>query len=137
MEDYRLVEFALRLPLGYKLRGNEFKRILKDAVRDLIPAEVLTRPKWGFTPPASRWLRTALRPLVERWLAPGYVGDVGWFRPDAVKQVVDAHLAGEYQLWAVWMLLMFHLWHAVYIDCSLRIDAPPAPADLYAAATVR
>ena len=61
-EDHRLAELALTIPLRYKLRQGDVKRVLKDAVRDLVPESVLTRSKWGFVPPSSDWLRTVAAP---------------------------------------------------------------------------
>lgn len=130
-EDHLLVEMALRLPLAYKLRKGDVKRVLKDAVADLVPREVLTRPKWGFAPPSSEWLRTLLRPLVERYLSREYVAAVGLFDPDAVAALVEAHVVRrEYHLWPVWTLLVFHLWHALMIDQSLVLDGTLTPSDL-------
>ena len=127
LEDHRLVEWALRLPLQHKLRDGDFKRVFKDAVRDLLPAEVLSRPKWGFTPPMSDWLRTIYRPLLERWLSPSYVAQVGVCQPQAVARLVDEHLNKRgYHLKVLWALLTFHLWHALFIDGSLRLDGRTA-----------
>ncbi len=122
-QDHPLVELALRLPLDYKLRGNDTKRILKAAIGDLVPDDILNRPKWGFIPPASEWLRTYLHPLVETYLSREYVESAGCFDPDGVQALVDAHLKRErYDLAAVWALLVFHIWHALYIDGSLTLE---------------
>ncbi|MEP7285917.1 MAG: asparagine synthase (glutamine-hydrolyzing) [Chloroflexota bacterium] len=132
-EDYKLVELALSLPLSYKLRGGDFKAVLKSAVSDLIPQEILTRPKWGFFPPASDWLRTVLRPLVETYLAPERVAAAGCFQPESVTAIVNRHIVEhKYELWPVWSLLVFHLWHALYIDCSLTLDHKLTPIELAA-----
>lgn len=130
-EDHRLVDLAYRLPLSYKLRHRDFKRVLKDAVRDLVPLEVLNRPKWGFVPPSSEWLRTGLRPLVETYLAPTYVEQVGIFQPLAVQKLVDEHLHKKgYHLWSLWSLLVFHIWYAIYIDQSLKLKGQLTPQNL-------
>jgi asparagine synthase (glutamine-hydrolysing) len=136
LEDYRLVELALSLPLEYKLRRGDFKTVFKDAIADLVPGEVLQRPKWGFTPPASQWLRTALRPLVESILHPERVAAAGIFRPEAISRLVHAHIVeGKYELWPLWSALVLHLWYSLYIDRSLSLDHPLTPADLYMAGT--
>lgn len=123
LEDHNLVELALRLPLEYKLRGGDFKAVFKQAVSDFVPHEILTRPKWGFFPPSSGWLRESLRSLVEKYLAPEYVSAVGYFDPKAVSALVDSHLSRRgYELWTIWSLLTFHLWHALYIDRSLVLS---------------
>ena len=131
-EDHKLVELALRLPLAYKLRGGDSKRVLKDAVRDLVPPDVLTRPKWGFTPPSSEWLRTTFRPLVDRYLSREHVAAVGLFQPEAVARAVEDHLnKRRYELWPLMSLLVFHIWHALYIEGELPGN-PLAPEDLIA-----
>ncbi len=137
-EDHLLVEMALGIPLGYKLRRGDVKRVLKDAVADLVPASVLARPKWGFMPPSSEWLRTVLNPLVRTFLAPERIEASGFFRPEAVTRLVDDHMSKRrYELWTLWPLLVFQLWHALYIDGSLSLAGRLTPADLLAAAHVR
>ncbi len=133
LQDHHLIDMAFNIPLDYKLRSGGFKTVMKDAVADLIPAEILARPKWGFTPPTSDWLRTILRPLVDRYLSRDYVEAVGIFRPDVVAQLVDDHMSKRrYELWTVWPLLVFHLWHALYIDGSLTLDHKITPQELAA-----
>ncbi len=133
MQDYKLVELALRLPLSYKLRRGDFKTIFKDALGTSIPAEILKRPKWGFTPPASEWLRTSLRPLVERTLSRERVAEAGVFQPDAVARLVQAHVVErKYELWPLWTTFVFHLWHGLYIDGSVTLDHTLSAGDLYA-----
>jgi asparagine synthase (glutamine-hydrolysing) len=134
LQDYKLVELALQLPLAYKLRRGGFKTILKDAFADRVPAEVLARPKWGFTPPASEWLRTGLRPLVEKVLSPERVAAVGVFRPETISRLIRAHITERrYELWSIWSALIFHIWHALYIDRSLALDHALSPDDLVGA----
>jgi asparagine synthase (glutamine-hydrolysing) len=122
-QDYPLAELALSLPLGYKLGVRRTKIVLRDAMRDLLPEAILKRPKWGFFAPISKWLRGALRPLVERFLAPENVAAVGIFKPEAVREVVEAHYAERrYEMWTIWSLLTFHIWHALHVSQTL---APP------------
>lgn len=135
LEDHLLVDLAFSLPLEYKLRAGDFKRVFKDAVADLVPPEILRREKVGFFPPASEWLRTILRPLVETYLAPERVAAVGIFRPETVSALVKAHVVErKYELWSLWTLLTFHLWHAIYISGDLHLGQKITPADVYTAA---
>ena len=127
-EDYRLAEFALRLPLEYKLRRGDFKVVLKDAIADLVPPAILNRPKWGFNPPASNWLRTGLRPLLLNTLSRERVEAVGVFQPDAIQRAIHAHIdEHQYELWPLWSALIFHLWHQIFIegDGGNRPDLSP------------
>ncbi|MFN8529176.1 MAG: asparagine synthase (glutamine-hydrolyzing) [Anaerolineae bacterium] len=138
LEDYKLVELALRLPLSYKLRGGDFKVVFKDALRDLLPEAVQKRPKWGFNPPASDWLRGPLQPLIKRYLSRDYVEAVGVFNPDAVARALHEHVVEhKYRLWEVWVALTFHLWHAIFMDQSLTFDRPIKAADVAAMAVIR
>ena len=63
--DHRIVEFAARLPENLKIRGASLKFVLRELMRDSLPAAVTSRPKEGFDIPAHHWLRTTLRPLLE------------------------------------------------------------------------
>jgi asparagine synthase (glutamine-hydrolysing) len=54
--DHPLVEFAARVPDHLKISGGVSKRILKDAVKDLLPAAIVRRKKMGFPTPLNRWL---------------------------------------------------------------------------------
>jgi asparagine synthase (glutamine-hydrolysing) len=124
-QDHELVNLAFSLPMPYKLRDGDFKRVLKDAVRGLVPEDVLTRPKWGFAPPSSDWLRGALAPLVEQYLNAEHVNAVGWFDGKTVAELVAAHHEKRgYHLWTLYPLLVFHIWHAAYIEGTLTFDAP-------------
>ena len=121
-EDRALAELALSLPLGYKLGARRTKIVLRDAARDLLPEPILKRPKWGFFAPISKWLRSALRPLVERFLAPENVAAVGIFKPEAVQEVIEAHYAERrYEMWTLWSLLTFHIWRALHVSGTLAL----------------
>jgi asparagine synthase (glutamine-hydrolysing) len=62
--DHKLVEFAARLPDRLKLRGLTTKRILREAIRGLLPEEILTRRKMGFPVPFADWTRGRWQPVV-------------------------------------------------------------------------
>lgn len=109
--DHRLVEFAVHLPPSTQLRGRELKRLLKTAVSDLVPSEILARPKAGFGVPLDTWFRTSLRSEVEAaLLAPdAKISDHLLMRP--VHRLVDDHMSGRrangQRLWALLMLERF------------------------------
>jgi len=66
--DHELVEHVVGMPARFKLRGWRTKAVLRDAVRDLVPREILRRPKMGFPVPVGRWLRGPFWPLVEEFV---------------------------------------------------------------------
>ncbi|MEJ7583466.1 MAG: asparagine synthase (glutamine-hydrolyzing), partial [Acidimicrobiales bacterium] len=104
--DRDLVDLVLRLPPAFKLKGWSRKRILKEAVRDLLPHDVLHRRKRGFGVPLDRWFRTDLRAFVESTLT-GSRSRIGeHLVPEPVADMVAAHLAGHADHGhALWTLL--------------------------------
>ena len=109
--DHRIVEFAARLPQHLKLHGKALKYILRELVRDKIPASVLSRPKQGFDIPTHHWFRTVLKPLLLDTLTERAVRETGIFSWPAVNQLITRHLARRansgYQLWG---LLTLFIW---------------------------
>lgn len=115
--DHKLVEFATRLPPALRLRGMQDKYILKRAVGDLLPEPVLRRKKLGFNPPMALWLKEDLHDLVRDCLSEGVVRRRGYFRPDAVRSLLYLHQSGRRDLSLhIWALLVFEMWHRMYID---------------------
>lgn len=114
--DHRVVEFAARLPMEYKVRGGETKYLLRKVLYRLVPRELLDRPKMGFGIPVNRWLRNELRPLLDEYLGADRIRKEGFLLPAGVSRVVDEHLSGrqdnQYRLWA---LLVFALWRERYL----------------------
>jgi len=69
--DTALVQFAARLSPSLKVRGLSLKRVLKRAVADLLPKDILSRPKRGFGVPLDRWFRDDLKSYTESMLGAG------------------------------------------------------------------
>jgi asparagine synthase (glutamine-hydrolysing) len=117
--DHRLVELAFRIPSSAKVRGRSLKRILKHAVRDLVPREVLHRPKHGFAVPTDPWLRSELQPFAREILLDDRARSRGYFDPKVVERLLSEHVSGRH-VWEgqLWLLLNFELWHRTYLDRS-------------------
>lgn len=127
--DQKVMEYCARLPEELKLRGGTLKYLLKKVARKYVPAENLDRRKMGFGVPVGDWLKGELRPLLEDVLLSSRAMERGYFRPEAVRQLVRAHVSGRqdhaYQLWA---LLWLELWHREFVDPDGRL-AQGARAD--------
>jgi asparagine synthase (glutamine-hydrolysing) len=67
--DEDVVETAFALPGSYKLNGRRTKRVLVDALRDVLPPAIVRRPKMGFELPLGIWVRTSLRSRAQELLA--------------------------------------------------------------------
>ena len=115
--DHEVMEFCARLPASYKLRGMRLKHLLKKAGARLLPPEIITRRKMGFGVPVSNWMRGELRSWVEDLLLSPRALKRGYFQPEALRQLVWAHLAGrQEQSYQVWSLLWLELWHQEFMD---------------------
>jgi asparagine synthase (glutamine-hydrolysing) len=115
--DHRLVEFCAAMPSSYKLRGRTSKWLLRRFMQDRLPPEILTRPKMGFGVPVGDWLRTDLRPLLEDTLLSERALQRGYFRPAAVRALVDEHLTRRADRTShIWGLLMLELWLREAVD---------------------
>ena len=117
MVDHRFMEFAARIPSRMKLNGTSLKHILKAAVRDLLPREIIDRRKMGFGVPLERWFRGELREMMCDVLLGPRAASRGLFRPAAVEQLVQEHLSGRRDRQAqLWCLLSLELWFQRFID---------------------
>jgi asparagine synthase (glutamine-hydrolysing) len=117
MLDHRVVEHAVRLPLAEKLRGRRGKRILREAFGHLLPSEVFTRPKMGFGVPLDYWFRGELREMLRETLLDTRATQRGFFRPQAVEQLLTELDDGTFNhAERLWTLLILELWHREWID---------------------
>jgi asparagine synthase (glutamine-hydrolysing) len=113
--DHRIIEFAARLPARLKLAstaaGTATKVLLRRVAARRLPADILARPKRGFAPPVSRWLREDLRDLSrDLLLAPDAFGR-DLFERREVARLLDDHASRRLEAgWALWTLLMLEVW---------------------------
>jgi asparagine synthase (glutamine-hydrolysing) len=105
--DYRVFEFAWRVPLEFKLRDGKGKWILRELLNRYVPAELVNRPKSGFAIPVSEWLRGPLREWADSLLSAGHLREQGLLDSAVVNRTWKEHLDGydwSTRLWAVLML---------------------------------
>jgi asparagine synthase (glutamine-hydrolysing) len=121
--DHVLVEFATRIPREVQIQGLAGKRILKKAVEDLLPHEILYRQKLGFPTPWSGWLAgPRLEAIREMLLEPRSL-DRGYFRREAIEKLFDEHRAKHRDNYdRIWRLLNLELWHRVCLEGEAHDD---------------
>ncbi|MFL6209343.1 MAG: asparagine synthase (glutamine-hydrolyzing) [Pyrinomonadaceae bacterium] len=115
--DHKLIDFVTRIPAGLKLRGAETKSIFKRAVSDLVPAEILHRPKQGFGVPIQQWINQQLRAQIHETLTDTRTRQRGLVEPHYVNLLLDEHERGRRDhAMALWALLMLELWQRRFVD---------------------
>src|SRR5215469_12229865 len=126
--DHELVEWAARLSPGWKMRGGEQKYILRKlAERVGVPREVLDRPKRGFALPLVHWMRNEMKDLIETVLLEPRTLQRGYFRPRAVRHILDEHFRRRRDhSGAIWRLLIFELWHRNFLERRFEEPGPAA-----------
>jgi asparagine synthase (glutamine-hydrolysing) len=133
--DHHLVEFAMRLPHRLKLRGLTTKRVLREAVRDIVPDSILRRPKMGFPVPFSGWVRGRWNDIAREVLLDRRARERGLTNPTAVSRLLDDHRAGtRHGGDAIWALVNLELWYRTFIDGD-GIQTLPQPSRLKPAPT--
>ena len=115
--DYRLLEFALRVPGNMKVRNMNTKWITREAMRGILPQEVIDKKKMGFNPPLPQWINGELKPVIEKFLGRQALERRGIFRPEAVQQLIEDHRQSKRDnALKIWALLMIEVWQRMYLD---------------------
>jgi asparagine synthase (glutamine-hydrolysing) len=115
--DCRIVEFALRLPLSYKVEDGVRKRILKDLLYREIPKELIGQKKKGFRIPFADWLRNDFRALLRDYCSEDYLRGQNLFDPRTVRKMLQSFERTDTPDYAreVWTFLLFQLWYDRYM----------------------
>ena len=123
--DHSLVEFAVSLPGRLKYRDGAGKWIFREAIRDLVPPQVLARSKQGFAVPLRDWFRRELRHRLE-WLLRQDSALYEFVDHASVRRLVDEHVSGRRDHSAMlWRLLALNLWIAALRTTALGRPATP------------
>jgi asparagine synthase (glutamine-hydrolysing) len=116
--DHVFMEWVTSLPAKYKLRNGQRKYILKKLAQRLgIPAGLLHRRKQGFALPLVYWMRGELKDGLLGILEEPRTLQRGYFRPQAIRLVLEEHFSGRRNHAGVlWLLLVFELWHRNFLE---------------------
>ncbi|MFQ5636708.1 MAG: asparagine synthase (glutamine-hydrolyzing) [bacterium] len=114
--DHRFVELTASIPGTLKLHGRQTKHIFKKAMQPLLPPQILSRGKEGFSIPIKNWLKEDLKDLMLDVLEPARIQQDGFFNPQHVQQLIDEHLSGiENHSHRLWSMMVFGIWHELYL----------------------
>ena len=128
--DRELAEFvAWNVPPDLKLKGRlrpATKHIFREAMKGILPDEVLRQPKAGFGAPADYWLANDLKEMVDDLLSETRIRQRGLFCPDALRKLVEEQRHGT-QDWSmqIWQFLTLELWMQTFLDGAVKHKKSP------------
>ena len=142
--DHKLVEFAAGLPDHWKLSGWTTKRILREAMKGILPESIVNRPKMGFPVPFGRWMRGGWNTVAHDVLLDRRSRERGLIDPAAVETLLRDHARGATEGGDhIWSLMNLELWHRTFIDrrasrrchCLSACGRPAAARDFVTSCT--
>jgi asparagine synthase (glutamine-hydrolysing) len=133
MLDHKFVEWVTSLPVEWKLRRGTRKYILKKLAERLgIPSALLHRRKQGFQMPLVEWMRNDVKDQFLRVLLEPRTLQRGYFKPEAVRSLVDEHMRGRRnRSGLLWRMLVLELWHRNFIESQPRWQLEHRPPDIF------
>ena len=116
--DRDLVRFALSIPVGLKIRGNETKYIFRKAMRNVLPERTLSKPKWGFGFNPYHQFTKDLKIVAEKILTPQRVSDRGWFNYGYLRRILDhpPHPRLRWHYFELWLALGLEIWCRMFLE---------------------
>lgn len=114
--DHKLVEFTAKMPEKMKLRGTSTKWILREAMKEILPSEILTRSKMGFPVPVGKWFRHEYKHIVDEYVLSKRALRRGIFDESFVRDLVKRHCSGESHDERLWSLVNFEIWQRRFLD---------------------
>ncbi|MFO1242199.1 MAG: asparagine synthase (glutamine-hydrolyzing) [Rickettsiales bacterium] len=113
--DHELTHFITRLPDSYRIRGGTQKWLLRESMKPILPAEILTRRKVGFRVPVSRWFRTTLKDYVYDHLLGSDSLTQSFYNKQVLGRYLDEHVNGrKNHEKLIWILLNLELFQRQY-----------------------
>jgi asparagine synthase (glutamine-hydrolysing) len=122
--DHELFELTAQMPPRLKLKGFREKHVLREAVRDLLPTEIVERRKRGLRAPVAQWFRDPLPDFATELLSEGALRRGGWFDPVGVAGLLREHRSGVWNRSAELMVVLaIQVWDALFVSRSLELGA--------------
>jgi len=113
--DHKLAEFASSLPDFWRVKGQQTKRILREAMKQLLPERILQRPKVGFRVPVNVWFQGPMKEYLFDHLTGSDSVSRVYYHPEQLNKVLTEHVQGrQNHEKLLWTLLTLELWHRRY-----------------------
>jgi asparagine synthase (glutamine-hydrolysing) len=116
--DREVLDVAARIPAHLRIHKGENKYILRQIARQLVPSELIDRPKMGFGVPRAAWFRGPLKELIHDTFTDSVSRNRGWFRQDQINRLLKEHELGLNRDHLIWPLVVIELWARQWIDAN-------------------
>jgi asparagine synthase (glutamine-hydrolysing) len=128
--DQNLAEYVSSLPSTLRMRNGVLKYLLKEVAADLLPTDIIARPKMGFGVPLEHWFRGDLTGYAYDLLTSSQANQRGIFHPAFIQDLLKGHRRAKAVNYsdAVWALLCLEHWFRIYMDDPPSSIQPNAPA---------
>jgi asparagine synthase (glutamine-hydrolysing) len=115
--DNELVDLSLRIPARLKHTNGGGKPLLRQAMKGLLPDEIIEKRKQGFSPPDQSWYRGPTMDYIREILLDPRSLNRGYFQPNYIRRILEDHLEGRvnHRL-LIWSLLCFEWWNRLFMD---------------------
>ena len=111
MLDRKLIELAFNMPAKFKINNKDRKIILKDTFRDLIPEELFSAPKHGFSVPVGNWLENDLKTQLMKYANKDFLDEQGLFNTSYIHQIIEEHMTHKVNRFSeLWAFYAFQGW---------------------------
>ena len=115
--DHEIVEYTFKMPPSMKLHLATEKYVLRKAMQQWLPKNILQRGKQRFYVPIDLWLKQDLSSMMDSLLSPEILAQQGFFNPAAVKKIRENYYrAPLYYARQLWTLLTFQVWHELFLN---------------------
>lgn len=115
--NHRLVDFANSIPAKYKIKGMKTKYIFKEAMKDVLPPQILYKKKHGLAVPTNLWFRGKLKKYLQEIIFDKKTRSRGYFNFEYIEKLYKNYQNKNQPFdFQFWLLLNFELWHRQFID---------------------
>ena len=120
--DHKMAEFAANIPFSLKIKNGSMKHILKIAMKDEIPKNILNRKKRGFTPPLINSLNNSLSDLESHYLSEKKIKEKKLINYEYVKKLSEDYKNGKTSNYVkIWSLICLESWfETVFKKCVIK-----------------
>ena len=115
--DHKFMELCATIPADLKMKWFQKKYLLKKAVKDIVPREVIDHRKQGFVGPMTCWLKKELKPYVYETLSEANLKKHNLLNLKTINRILDEHFSGkEIHDTLIWSMVIFQTWYNIYMD---------------------